>query len=66
MAEPVEPPRRPRGRPRVPDADRRVNLCVGVPGRDYDRLCKRALAQGESVAQVAREILLRHTRKPSP
>jgi hypothetical protein len=45
------------GRPRVDPADRSVSVCVTVPARRYDRLCREAHRDNVSIAEAFRRHL---------
>jgi hypothetical protein len=51
-----------RGRPRLDPTDGTKRTSVMLPTRQYDRLCRQALREDRSVADVIRRQLDRHTK----
>lgn len=59
----ADEPKRPRGRPRVPEA---LNTHVGtrLPAKTYDRLFQSAKAEDKSIAALVRQWLTLKLPKP--
>jgi len=57
MAE-SDAPKRPRGRPRLPDDERTTVIGVSVPNRTYDAIAKIAHRHGSSLSAVVNHLIL--------
>jgi hypothetical protein len=56
-----DPPKR-RGRPPIDPEDASVQVGVTLPAREFDRLCRSALAHEVSVPELIRRRLYSHPR----
>lgn len=54
---PDEPPRRPRGRPRIDPDDPAITVTVRLPSKQFDAYCKSAQRLSVSVPEVIRRTL---------